>query len=58
MYWKTFLKKIYQDLLTKPSSSDYENIVKITQAEYDALVSPDINTLYIIEDKRIDGGEA
>jgi hypothetical protein len=33
---------------TKPSSSDFDNIVKLTQAEYDAIATPDPNTLYII----------
>jgi len=32
---------------TKPSSSDFDNIVKITQGDYD-LITPDPNTLYII----------
>ena len=34
---------------TKPSSADYDNIVKITQAAYDAgTFTPDTNTLYIV----------
>ena len=34
---------------TKPSSSDFDNIVKLTQAEYDDPgFTPDPNTLYII----------
>lgn len=32
---------------TKPSSDTIDNIVKLTQAEYDAI-TPDTNTLYII----------
>ena len=35
-------------LATKPSSSDFNNIVKLTQAEYNAITTPDPNTLYII----------
>jgi hypothetical protein len=34
---------------TKPSSSDFDNIVKLTQAEYDDPgFTPDANTLYVI----------
>ena len=38
------------DLLdTKPSSADYDNIVKITQSAYDdGAFTPDTNTLYIV----------
>jgi len=32
---------------TKPSSSDFDNIVKIAQGAYD-LITPDPNTLYVI----------
>jgi len=30
------------------SSSYFNNIVKLTQAEYDAIITPDPNTLYVI----------
>jgi len=33
---------------TKPSSSDFDNIVKITQGAYGLIETPDPNTLYII----------
>jgi len=34
---------------TKPSSADYDNIVKITQTAYDDVAfTPDTNTLYIV----------
>ena len=38
---------VESEINSKPSSSDFDNIVKLTQAEYDAL-TPDPNTLYII----------
>jgi len=44
------LKSDFDNALdTKPSSSDFDNIVKLTQAEYDDPgFTPDPNTLYII----------
>jgi hypothetical protein len=46
----TLAKGIKSDIAAAPGSMPVTNIVLVTQQQYDAIVSPDSQTLYVITD--------